>query len=237
LNDLSTWYLRRSRGRSDNAFFATLYRALIYVSKALAPFTPFISEHIYRNLNHPDFPDSVHLTEWPEVKKITKKQEDLLNQMSEVRKIVERVHATRAKEGIKLRQPLAKLKIPNPKSQIQKELLEILKEEVNVQDIEFGDKLELDTRIDEDLKIAGLARELERQINQFRKESGLKIGETVDLFYETKSANMEKAMQMVNRQKIYAKSFGQRAGQKSNHEKSIDVGGEIVIIFLKISNF
>src|SRR3989344_4103903 len=165
LNDLSTWYLRRSRGRSDNAFFATLYRALIYVSKALAPFTPFISEHIYRNLNHPDFPESVHLTEWPKLER-EKPHEELLEQMKRLREIVEEAHALRAKAGIKLRQPLRKLKIKRQEQKIAEDFLDILKEEVNVLDIEISDKLELDTKIDEDLKIAGLARELERQINQ-----------------------------------------------------------------------
>ena len=107
INDLSTWYLRRSRGRSDEAFFATLQKVLVELSKLLAPFMPYLSEEIYRNLSGEM---SVHLAGWPFATKLTKKQEELISQMAELRKIVEEVHALRAKVGIKLRQPVASLK-------------------------------------------------------------------------------------------------------------------------------
>ncbi|MDP3741608.1 MAG: isoleucine--tRNA ligase [bacterium] len=243
ISDLSTWYLRRSRGRQDAAFFETLRKALITLAQIVAPFMPYISEHIYRNLTPPLSPPheggrgggvSVHLSDWPKSKKLTKEQEKLLVSMSEIRKIVEEVHALRAKAGIKLRQPLGQLQILDFRFQ-NKELLEILKEEVNVLVIEFGDKLELDTKITPDLKISGLARELERQIQQFRKESGLKIGEIVDLYYETKSANIKRALENMDRKKTYIQSieYGisnivQNTKYGIQYTKTMEVGGERV---------
>ncbi|TSA46632.1 isoleucine--tRNA ligase, partial [bacterium] len=276
INDLSTWYLRRSRGRSDGEFFQTLGYCLVELSKVTAPVTPFISEMIYRNLVNSNantasssvIPSagsgqalsgaedldsssspqndkgkeaglnyiSVHLSSWPKTKKLTKEQTTLLNQMQVLRGIVEEAHALRAKAGIKLRQKLGRLRIPflfpatpakagdhsgSPGSALgrpeDEELFDLLKSEVNVMEIVSGDKLELDTTITPELAILGLARELERQIQSLRKEAGLKIGELVDLCYETKSDMIKKAMGLVDRKKIYVNQVSSVVGPINRH--------------------
>ena len=231
ISDLSTWYLRRSRGRTDNTFFATMYRSLIRTAKILAPVAPYISEIIYQNLHDVDHAESVHLADWPETNKLSKKEQELLLQMAELRKIVEQAHALRAKAGIKLRQPLGKLTLPKLEVGSWKlEVLEILKDEINVKQIILGDKLELDTAISEDLRLAGVTRELERQINQFRKESGLKIGQMAELHYATDSDIIKKAIKQVDTKKTYLAGFKQA---QESAGKEIDIDGEKARIGLK----
>ena len=218
INDLSTWYLRRSRGRSDADFFGTLRHCLIVVSKVMAPFAPYISEEMYRNLNRKPEILSVHLAAWPEKRDLSAEEGQLLALMNHIRNIVEEVHALRAKEKIKLRQSLAKLEIPEEK--FSPALLDILKDEVNVKEVVVGDKLELDTNLSDDLKLEGLTAELTRQIQQLRKESGLKIGQMADLSYETDSDMIEKALTQVDRKKTYLKEI-----KKGKAEKDFEVDG------------
>ena len=212
ISDLSTWYLRRSRGRSDQSFFDSLHRILSELSQVTAPFMPYLSEEIYRNVddaggrNHPSkVYKSVHLEEWPQVRELDNPERNLLKEMEELRDVVEQVHALRAGAGVKLRQPLSQLEIPV--SKMDSKFLGILKEEVNVRGVIFGKELRLDTAMTPQLRLQGLTRELERQINQFRKEAGLRVGEEIDLRYETESANIEKAMEGVDRKKTYLKSI------------------------------
>ena len=263
ISDLSTWYLRRSRGRSDSDFFTTLRHCLIVASKVTAPFTPYISEEIYQNLTPPSPPHeggirgevvvSVHLASWPETRTLGKKESELLAQMAELRKIVEQVHALRAKAGIKLRQPLAKLTIlknnappslagasrggqpPLSLRGGEGELLEILKGEVNVKEVVFGDKLELDTNLSEDLKLEGLTAELTRQIQQLRKDSGLKIGEMATLEYQSESDIIKRAMQAVDRKKTYLANVEYGISNMEGKEMEIE-GGLKLKLALRITN-
>ncbi|MDP3993828.1 MAG: isoleucine--tRNA ligase [Candidatus Doudnabacteria bacterium] len=230
VNDLSTWYLRRSRGRKDDDFFSTLHHMLVELGKIIAPIMPYISELIYRNLTGEE---SVHLVDWPETKKLNEKEIELLERMDALRKEVEEVHALRAKEGIKLRQPLAL--VGSVIGIRDDSLLEIYKSEVNVKEVKFSDKLVIDPVITPELKIEGLARELERQINQFRKESGLKIGGQADLYYETDSANIKKAMAKVDRNKVYLRNieYGISNMEGNSKNKQIEIDGDELLIALK----
>ena len=119
VNDLSKWYLRRSRRRfwkSDSdgdkdAAYATLYEALVTVSKLLAPTMPFAADELYRNLvvsADKDAPESVHLADWPQVDSAAI-DDDLNNEMSLVMKLASLGHAARNKAEIKVRQPLAEV--------------------------------------------------------------------------------------------------------------------------------
>jgi isoleucyl-tRNA synthetase len=114
IDDLSTWYLRRSRDRfksediSDrSAASATLRYALLSLSKLMAPFVPFIAEDLYQKVKEDADPESVHLAAWPEV---GQKDTAVLAEMDAARSIVEAALALRAKAGIKVRQPLAELR-------------------------------------------------------------------------------------------------------------------------------
>ncbi len=177
IDDLSTWYLRRSRERLKSDA-SVLRQVLLELSKVMAPFTPFIAEEIYRGLNGEK--ESVHLEDWPHFAEASRGEHQLLEEMLEVRKIVSLGLEARAKAAIKVRQPLGKLKIKS-QSKVKSELLELIKDEMNVKEIIFDPKLateiELDTTLTPALKEEGELRDLTREIQDWRKAQGLKPGE------------------------------------------------------------
>jgi isoleucyl-tRNA synthetase len=192
--DLSTWYVRRSRRRfwkseSDadkRSAYQTLYQVMVALSQMLAPFMPFISETIYRNLaaEKNGQPDSVHLTNWPAAGSDWVNDE-LRNEMSRVRRIVAGGLAARNAEGIKVRQPLREIVIGGPR--LDPELETILLEELNIKQARYAGEageVALDTEINEDLKLEGLARDLVRKIQELRKQSGFAVEDRIRLFYQ-----------------------------------------------------
>lgn len=191
LNDLSTWHVRRSRNRfgpsapedKDKADgYTTLFSVLVTLSKLLAPFTPFISEEIFKNLTGKE---SVHLENWPVSKNnlIDKKLEE---EMVLVRLICELGHAQRKVKGIKVRQPLSKYKIQNTNYKLQEELLQLIKDELNVKEVvvETGEgeiNGEFDFKITPALKAEGEVRDLIRQIQEARKEAGCGLSDQIEV--------------------------------------------------------
>ncbi|MFH0712432.1 MAG: class I tRNA ligase family protein [Candidatus Jorgensenbacteria bacterium] len=182
VNDLSRWYIRRSRRRFQKPesrkdyemALSTLNYVLLETSKLIAPFTPFFAEALYKSLviNHSS---SVHLEDWPTAnKKLIDKR--LLSEMEAIRLVASLALAKRAELGIKVRQPLPGLKIKNQELK-DKELLEILKDEVNVKKITIDKKLkeniELDIKITHELKEEGWLRELVRLTQGLRQDAGL----------------------------------------------------------------
>jgi isoleucyl-tRNA synthetase len=237
VDDLSTWYIRRSRsrfkeeGEDKNNAINTARFALMEFSKLIAPFTPFISEEIYQELNKEK--ESVHLDDWPEIKKLTKEEEKILEEMENARKIVSLALEERAKAGIKIRQPLKSLKIKNLKLKISDELLNLIKDEVNVKEIIFDKRIEneveIDTAISDDLREEGIIRELSRRIQDLRKKAGLMPRQKIELIIETDS----------NREKLI-KQFENEIKKGTNTtaiEFSKNDGGEIKIdeLMFKIS--
>lgn len=186
--DLSTWYLRRSRKRRDDDFYMTMCNVLINLSKIAAPMVPFISETIYRNLKTVG-PESVHLCDWPKAGEIDEK---LLNNMQDVRKLVEQAHAIRADKKIKVRQPLASASI---KKELEKDLREILKEEINVKEILIDNNLEaeiiLDVELTDELLEEGKAREFIRQIQDARKKASLSPDDKVNILAKLNEKDKE----------------------------------------------
>jgi isoleucyl-tRNA synthetase len=195
VNELSTWYVRRSRDRfkSDDVndaahAVATLRFVLLELSKLFAPFTPFFAEEIYESASGTK--ESVHLEEWSQAEKV-RHADDLLAHMTEVRRIVTLALEARTNAGIKVRQPLAKLSVRNPKSELRKEdgLLALIKDEVNVKEVVFDDsegwEVELDTNITPLLKEEGDVRELIRALQDFRKQSGLTPSQKVSVTIQT----------------------------------------------------
>jgi len=180
INDLSLWYIRRSRRRFQKPknekelkeASQTLNFALLTLIKLTAPFMPFLSEEIYQGLKS-EVKLSVHLEDWPKVnKKLIDK--NLEKKMEKVREIVSQALAERAKAKVKVRQPLNELRITNYELRKEKELLELIKDEVNVKKITFGKTLKLDTKITPELKEEGIVREVIRHIQEMRKKAGLK---------------------------------------------------------------
>ncbi len=145
---LSNWYLRRSRRRfwkseSDDdkyAAYTTLYEALVTVSKLLAPTMPFIAEEIFSNLVksvNPQAPISIHMTDWPKFDENYINQ-NLIDNMDLVMRLVSLGHAARNQSGIKVRQPLQEVAFATSSKterEAIKEYAELLKEELNVKNV------------------------------------------------------------------------------------------------------
>ncbi|MBU3956908.1 isoleucine--tRNA ligase [Patescibacteria group bacterium] len=193
IEDLSTWYVRRSRDRvgptavdkeDKDLTYTTLRTVLVVLAKILAPFTPFLAEEIHKNLTDDD---SVHLTDWPEVRTRKVLDQELLKQMVLVRKICELGHAARKEAKIKVRQPLKSAKCKVQSAKLDVELLQLIKDELNVKEIIWQKKkikeprVELDTEITPQLRVEGEDRELIRQIQQLRKERKCRLDETIDV--------------------------------------------------------
>ncbi|AEE90871.1 Isoleucine--tRNA ligase [Tepidanaerobacter acetatoxydans Re1] len=155
IDDISNWYVRRCRERywkseMDNdkiAAYLTLYEALVTFIKMAAPFVPFITEELYQNLvltPYPEEPASIHLCDFPEVKEEFI-DEILEHKMELARKIVELGRAARNKGKIKNRQPLQKMMVQlrnfNDRALVL-DLSDIIKEELNIKEIEYIDVAE-----------------------------------------------------------------------------------------------
>jgi isoleucyl-tRNA synthetase len=113
VDDLSNWYVRRSRRRfwdGDPAALATLHECVEVLTRLLAPFVPFVTDEVHERLVHdvqPELPDSVHLRDWP-VADPSVVDRDLGVQMALVRRLVELGRAARAESGVRTRQPLSR---------------------------------------------------------------------------------------------------------------------------------
>ena len=157
IEDLSTWYLRRSRDRmragadpvDRQAAFATLHAALVVLARVVAPVLPFVSETMYRNLIgsvEPSLPDSVHLTRWPTAELDGLRDEALEASMAVATRAVELVRTLRSQAGLRTRQPLARLWLALPGGDLveREALIALVADEVNVKAVELiGDDSEL----------------------------------------------------------------------------------------------
>lgn len=183
IDDLSTWYLRRSRDRIADtvASQAVLGWVLSILSRLLAPLTPFIAERVYQNLWEKE--DSVHLSLWPTTDQETVDQ-TLLEHMRTVRILVERAHAVRKSHEIKLRQPLASVSITYDKA-LPEVFQEVLRAEVNVLKVFYtkaeGLDVSFDTVLTKELIDVGRVRTAIRDIQILRKEKECRIDEHIAL--------------------------------------------------------
>jgi isoleucyl-tRNA synthetase len=222
VDDLSTWYLRRSRGRDDAAFFPTLYGALRTASKVIAPVMPYTAEAMHMNLNAfgGGGSESVHLTRWPDERTLNDNDRELLEKMAAVRAAASAGLALRKSAGIPVRQPLLKLRVTRQASgvTIDDALLKILGDEVNVRVVEFykgdADKVELDTVITPELHREGLIRHLERAVQELRRKEGLKVGEPADLFFHTADAELREIATSLDRKKMYLRNVSSGEGDE-----------------------
>jgi len=156
------------------------------LSKYMAPFTPFFAEDVYRGLMTENDPISVHLTDWPKVGKVDK---DVLDNMEEVRRVVSLALEKRNTAGIKVRQPLSKLKIKNSKLKDKNDYTDLIMDEVNVKSVVFdegiADEVELDIEITEELKREGDVREFIRAVQDLRKQNSLTPDQKITIRIET----------------------------------------------------
>ena len=154
VDDLSNWYVRRSRDRfwgaeagpDKHAAYATLYEVLVTVAKLAAPFVPFLADGLYRNLVcslNTEAPLSVHLVEYP-VTDAALKDAQLEADMDFTREVISMGHAARNRSGIKTRQPLAEITL-GALSDVEKatvnRLADLIHDELNVKAILFTEDL------------------------------------------------------------------------------------------------
>ena len=193
IDGLSTWYIRNSRERfneEDENAKKTLRYVLEKFVRIIAPIIPFSAEKIFQDLNGSE--KSIHLEKWPQ------KNEKLINfsleeDMEKVREMVSEGLKQRDIAQIGLKWPLQKATVKGIKK-LDKELLEILKAQLNVKEIKYAIEnsnennkisVELDTKLTPELEEEGYAREISRKIQAFRKEIGLEKKEKVNLIIST----------------------------------------------------
>jgi len=191
LDDASNWFVRRSRRRfwkSENGAdklqaYQTLHYVLSYLALILAPFVPFLAEELWSKMVNDG---SVHLKDWPEAGEIDK---DLIAKMAEVRGYVNEALALRAKNGVKIRQPLASVKVP--KNADTFDFTPILMEELNVKAVEYGgEEVDFDFELTPELRAEGLMREIIRHIQATRKKAGLNVDDRIELNFTSENAEV-----------------------------------------------
>jgi isoleucyl-tRNA synthetase len=242
IDDLSTWYIRRSRDRFKDgddkgaALVVTKY-VLTETAKLLAPFMPFLAEDIYQRVNYPrvdgvddgkDTKDSVHLQNWPILPAVSPSGRTILEYMNETRRVASLALEARMKAKINVRQPLSKFTVSSTLFELQKndtlyaDFISLIKDEINVKEIVIraeGD-LELDTTLTPALKEEGNVRELVRAIQDLRKFAGLTVADIVNMHVTTDYAGKH----FIENKKI---EIMKAAGLKDVIFGSVSDGGDV----------
>lgn len=246
ISELSTWYLRRSREKKGAAVYQTLYSVLKTLSLLMAPFVPFLAENVWQVLKTETDPMSVHLAKWPEVKEFTEEQKQSIKSMEAIREAANVALSVRKEVNIPVRQPLTSLMLKVKDGVVVNDgLLSILLSEVNVKKIDttlkasaevkeskgtaFVESLLLDTKISSELKLEGLARNLERIVQDIRKKSGLKVGEMVNLSYDTDDEELRKALDLFDKKKTFVATIKQ---VKTDSMQELEVDGKVIRLAL-----
>ena len=237
VNDFSRTYIKMTRERDDNR--EIIREVMETISLLLAPYAPYISESIYQEFNKGK---SVHLASWPKSNKkmIDEKLED---EFKIIMQIIEKGLYARDKCQIGLKWPLANAKIKIPLN-LNKELLELIKSQLNIKKIEqINNKenaeitVELDTKITPELEAEGYAREISRKIQAGRKSAGLiksdKIKLGINLEIEIQKL-IENQIDFI-KERVNAKEILINGKEKYEHEVNDKIKGkEIKIRFSRI---
>jgi isoleucyl-tRNA synthetase len=202
LNDLSTWYIRRSRDRfnaGDSEALATLYFVLVQTIKITAPIIPFITEELYQHLVvevGENKTESVHLCFYPKLSILTSSEKKLLEEMKMVREIASLGQFARINAKIKVRQALTEVFVQN--TDLEQWMKDLIQAELNVKKVTLVKKIKtkdtqtngklvvaLNTTITPELEKEGLVRELVRTIQDMRKKEGFKQEDKVNVALDT----------------------------------------------------
>lgn len=251
LDDASNWYVRRSRRRfwkseddgDKNDAYRTLHYVLVRLSYMLAPFTPFLAEELYHNLTGDN--ESIHLKDWLPAGEI---DSSMLRDMNALRTAVNDGLSKRASEGIKVRQPLASVKLINTISQdtpaeVTQFLIDIAKDELNVKSVKIVTDSEsesaqpsvvYDLTITPELKREGLMREIVRHVQSARKQAGLQIDDRIVLSISSDDSEISQAVDAFA-DVIKAETLAVELNSVVNESEKYDVKieGKLVEISLK----
>jgi isoleucyl-tRNA synthetase len=215
IDDLSVWYLRRSRDRFKGedaaeklAAVSTLRFVLKHLALVIAPAMPFYAESLWQAIKDETDQESVHLAAWPEAMTL---DPVVLGEMSIVREFVTLALEARTKANIKVRQPLQSLQI---NIEMEPEYKAIIADEINVKEIIFADdqteRVKLDTNLNEALISEGAVRELMRAIQAKRKTENLEPQDVIELTIETNELGKE-ALDMEANYNLLVKTVGAKA--------------------------
>ncbi len=240
IDDLSNWFVRRSRRRfwkseddtDKNAAYSTLYFVLVYLAKILAPFTPFLAEELYQKMTGVEFDssvtESVHLLNWPEAGEIN---QEVLEKMARTREIITeglalRMNKSENEEQIKVRQPLAEYVYEG--ESLDEYYEQIIADEVNVKMVRAGEKAYLDKHLTEELLEEGFIRELIRFVQAARKKAGLEVDDRIKLSIDTE---INEDWQDVLKAEVLAVELG----RDNNHQydEVVKVNGKNITISLE----
>ncbi len=231
IDDLSTWYLRRSRDRireGDKDAKQTLYLVLKTLSKVIAPFAPFFAESVYLKLRHTTDKESVHLEDWPNIFSVSDSVEE---EMKEVRTVVTLALEARNRANLKVRQPLRTLII---KRHIPQAYTEIIADEVNIKEVlvdaNIEGEIQLDVVVTEELREEGMLREFVRAIQDRRKVGGYMPTDVVEVTLGV-SPNLQLMFEKEGYKNLVAEAINARTfvvGDVSGETTMIE--GEIISI-------
>ncbi|MBQ3307702.1 MAG: isoleucine--tRNA ligase [Bacilli bacterium] len=217
-DDLSNWYIRSNRRRfwdseltdSKKSVYLTTYEVLVALCKLCAPMTPFMTEEIYQKLTNEE---SVHLADFPQVDE-TLIDEVVEERMDLVRDICSLGRFAREEANIKVRQPISKLILPKSDEVIVGDLLDIIKEELNVKEVQYNDDMTeyLEYQIKPDFQVLGKTlgpkmKELQAVLSKLTSNEISKVsteGLTVQLDGEDFELNNENTLISIKQKEGYA---------------------------------
>jgi isoleucyl-tRNA synthetase len=188
IDDLSVWYLRRSRDRfkgedvkDKTKALATLRYTLRTLALVMAPAMPFYAEYLWQQVKEETDAESVHLGVWPEGGVV---DAELLEKMQATRDVVTQALEARTKANIKVRQPIAAVSGP----QLDDSLASIVLDELNAKAYQTAEKISIDTALTPELLAEGAVRELMRAVQGKRKADGLEPADRIALTIKTDEA-------------------------------------------------
>lgn len=195
IDDASNWYVRRSRRRfwkgeddaDKNDAYATLHYVLTRLAFVLAPFAPFMAEELYYKMTGDT--ESIHLKDWQPAGSVN---ERIMNDMERVRDYVNQGLGLRAKAGLKVRQPLASVTVPELAGAF--DFVPILTDELNVKSAQRGHEVAIDGKLTPLLKREGMMREVIRVVQNARKEAGLNVDDRIALSLVASDVELQKAI-------------------------------------------
>ncbi|HRK94308.1 MAG TPA: isoleucine--tRNA ligase [Candidatus Saccharibacteria bacterium] len=239
LEDASNWYVRRSRRRfwkseddgDKQMAYRTLHYVLVRLSYVLAPFTPFMAEELYHNLTGDE--ESIHLKDWLPAGSV---DEAIVDQMSRLRDVINQGLSLRAKAGIKVRQPLASIRVPANALSGHLQSSEVIFDELNVKEVIANveaDEVVIDTNITPELKREGLMREIIRHVQAARKAAGLNVDDRIKLALTTDDSELQQAI-TEHADTIFAETLAVNAedGDTLAYETDVTVEGAKLTITL-----
>jgi len=254
IGELSTWWIRRSRDRFKDAVdgqiaFSLLNRILDNLSRVIAPFMPFVAERIWQKLIVNDRELSVHLALWPEASN-DEIPDSIEERMDAARSIVELGHSIRAQNGVRVRQPLARISFNYDFSEDQQEFVSLILTELNVEKFsqknelikpvtifDGGIEVTLDLEIDERLAELGTRRDLIRAIQDLRKKLGFKPSENARLTYFTFTKQANEFIEKNKIQVMDATSLSEIiriSDEPSGNKTLLELNGEKVLISIDL---